>query len=173
MSRRKALVRREASGKVKRQPVSLPSPLEVVRLRDAALVGMRDRVWGTTLGRLFLTGKITAGQFAAGKHWARLAADYAEAVQAPRGMRTAALDPEGGTPPDPDSPKGQKQAAKAADAIADYDEAFVVLERYRWPIAAVVVAVCERGQVPVGWAELLDLRRGLSALIEAQLGQRR
>jgi hypothetical protein len=171
MSKRKAMARREASGKIRRPP-PLPSPIEVVRLRDAALAGMRDAVWGSTLGWLFLNGKIDAAQFAAGKHWVRLAADYAQAMQAPRAVKSAALEPMGGTPPDPDSEKGRRQAHREVLSVADYEAAFTVLKRCPGPVLMAVQVVCEQGMLPVGAVELLTLRAGLSALVETRMGQR-
>jgi len=163
MAKRKAMARREGSGKIRRPP-TLPSPIEVVRLRDAALMGLRDAVWGSSLGWLFLNGKINASEFAAGKHWLVLATNYASALQAPRQPGTAKLDAMGGTPPDPDSDAGQKQARREVSAIADYLEALAVLKRYPGTVLAEVQAVCEQGSVPGGIVELHRLRTGLTAL---------
>jgi len=171
MSRRKTLAQREASGRVKRNAPQLPSPIEVVRLRDAALMGLRDSIWGSTLCWLFLTGKIDGAMFAAGKHWLRLVADYDEACLAPREPGTVALDPEGGTPADPDSPRGRRQARRHVFAVEDYEQALAVLKRCPAGILAVVEAICEQGRLPEP-GELLALRIGLSALVETQMGQR-
>jgi hypothetical protein len=172
MAKRKAMARREANGKVRRPP-ALPSPIEVVRLRDAALAGLRDAVWGSSLGWLFLNGKINASEFAAGKHWLVLATNYANALQAPRPPGTAKLDAMGGTPPDPDSDAGQKQADREARAIGDYVEALIVLKRYPVAVLNAVQACCEQSCVPSGLIELKCLRMGLDALVECnRVGQR-
>jgi hypothetical protein len=173
MSRRKPMAAREPSGRIKRES-HLPSPAEVTRLRDAALNGMRDPVWGSMLGWLFLAGKINAVQFAAGKHWNELAADYARATLAPRHPRTANLDPKGGTPADPDSAQGRREARRQVLTVEDYEEALNVLKRLGGPVLAIVIDICEGGRVPGGVAELQHLKRGLSALagVEDRKGQR-
>lgn len=173
MAKRKALARRENSGKVRRPP-PLPSPIEVVRLRDAALAGMRDAVWGSALGWLFLCGKINASEFAAGRNWLALATRYAEALQAPRQPRTAILDAMGGTPPDPDSDVGLRVARRELMAIDDYLEALTVLQRYPAAVLTAVRSCCEQSSVPGGLMELKCLKIGLAALVECnRLGQRR
>ena len=43
------------------------APAELVRLRDAVARGLRDPMWGTELGRLFLEGKLTAEEYEAVK----------------------------------------------------------------------------------------------------------
>ena len=115
--------------------------------------------------------KIDGAQFAAGKYWVRLSANYARAQETPRSIRSAALEPEGGTPPDPDSYKGRKQAEQEAQAIEDYEAALAILKRAPRPILAAVVAVCEQGQAPIGLVQLQFLRRGLSALAGERNGQ--
>jgi hypothetical protein len=167
MSRRKPMAVREASGRVKRES-HLPSPAEVTRLRDAALAGMRDAVWGSMLGYLFLAGKINAIQFAAGKHWNELAADYARARLSPKQPRSANLDPKGGTPADPDSAQGRREARRQVLTVEDYEEALNVLKRLGAPVARAVFDICEGGRVPGGMAELQNLKRGLSALAGAE-----
>jgi hypothetical protein len=174
VTRRKVMANREASGRVKRDS-HLPSPAEVIRLRDAALAGMRDPVWGSMLGLLFLAGKINALQFAAGKRWNELAADYSRATLAPKQPRSANLDPKGGTPADPDSAQGRREARRQVLTLEDYQEALNVLKRLGGPVLAIVVDICEGGRVPGGFAELQHLKRGLSALAGAddrKMGQR-
>ena len=95
MPPRKHLAKREPNGKPQREP-SGPSPTEISRLRDAALAGMKDPIWGTQLGILHLSGKLTSSQLAAGKRWGELARDYSAAVGAPRAPRSAALEASGG-----------------------------------------------------------------------------
>ena len=79
MPPRKPLARREPNGRPRRHRDSGPSPTEISRLRDAALAGMKDPIWGTQLGILHLSGKLTNSQLAAGKRWAELARDYSTA----------------------------------------------------------------------------------------------
>lgn len=66
---------REPNGRLSRAAqkiVGADSVGEIKRLREAALSGMRDRLWGTQLGRLWLEGKITPQQFRAGRQWDEL-----------------------------------------------------------------------------------------------------
>ena len=94
MPPRKTLARREPNGQPKRslnRESAGPSPTEISRLRDAALAGMKDPIWGTQLGILHLSGKLTNSQLAAGKRWAELARDYSAAVGAPRAPRSGRL----------------------------------------------------------------------------------
>jgi hypothetical protein len=173
MPKRKAMARREASGKIRRPP-PLPSPLEVVRLRDAALAGMRDAVWGSALGWLFLCGKINASEFAAGRNWLMLATDYAQACQSPRPPGSAVLDAMGGTSPDPDSLAGLREARREALAVENYMEALLCLKRYPSAVLTAVQSCCEQSSVPGGLIELKCLKIGLGALVECdRLGRRR
>jgi len=163
MSRRKALVAREPNGRAKRTS-PLPPASEVSRLRDAALAGMRDPVWGTTLGYLYLSGKVTGSQFAAGKRWADLARDYSAASQSPKQPRSANLDPKGGEPPDPDSEQGRREARQHAHTLHQYIAGLGIINLAGAPARRAVEAVCEQGQVPAGHTQLEALGRGLSAL---------
>ena len=71
----RAAAEREPNGRLSRATkveIDARSPAEVKRLRDAAILGMRDPLWGTELGRLFLRNRITPQQFEAGKRWRSL-----------------------------------------------------------------------------------------------------
>ena len=97
MSRRKHLAVRKPSGRLRHDPHSqLLSPTEARRMFDDAAAGLCDPVWGTILGRLYRDGKITSSQFAAGKRWCELAADYSVAPLAIAAADTG-LDAIGGT----------------------------------------------------------------------------
>jgi len=160
MTRRKNLVHRQPNGQPRRT-AQLPPPSEVSRLRDAALAGMRDSVWGTSLGRLFLAGDITATQFSAGKRWAELSAKYSVACGGPKPARSAALDPDGGSPADPDSLQGRREARRARQTVESYLTASKVLKGMGAATEAAVRDVCDRDLHPVG---VIHLRGGLSAL---------
>ena len=160
MTRRKNLVHRQPNGQPRRS-AQLPPPAEVTRLRDAALAGMRDSVWGTSLGRLFLSGHITATQFSAGKRWAELSAKYSVACGGPKPARSAALDPDGGSPADPDSLQGRREARRHGLTVERYLAASKVLKGMGATSEAAVRDVCDRDLHPVG---LIHLRGGLSAL---------
>ena len=70
-------------------------------------------VWGTSLGRLFLAGQITATQFSAGKRFAELSAKYSVACGRPEPARSAKLDPDGGTLPIRIALQGLREAPQA------------------------------------------------------------
>ena len=94
MSRRKHLAVRKPCGRIARKAdPELLDPLRVRRLVDASVAGLRDSLWATTLGRLHLTGKLSASEVAAGVRWASLVADYDAACQSPRPPRSAKLEP--------------------------------------------------------------------------------
>jgi len=167
MTRRKSLASREPSGKVRRPPradPTLPSPTEVTRLRDAALAGMRDAVWSTPLGWLYLSGRLSGSQFAAGRRWADLARDYSAATQSPKAPRSANLDPAGGQPPDPDSPAGLREAQQHAHTLHQYISALAILNVSGTPARRAVEAICEQGQMPAGHHQLASLGVGLTVL---------
>ena len=175
MSRRKVLAHREPNGKPQRSRPApeLMSPTEARRLMDAARTGLKDPIWGTTLGYLHLAGKLTSTQFAAGKRWAEVAAEYSAACQGPRPPRTARLDPEGGTPPDPDSLQGAREAKGHTRALHRYIGALEVIRRTGEAPRRAVAATCERGSMPDGADSLNNLRRGLDALAAWWAGDRK
>jgi hypothetical protein len=167
MTRRKSLAHREPSGKVRRPAradPTLPSPTEVTRLRDAALAGMRDAVWSSPLGWLYLSGRLSGSQFAAGKKWATLARDYSAACQAPKTPRSANLEPGGGQPPDPDSERGRREAQQHAHTLHQYIAALATLNVSGTPARKAVEAICEQGQMPAGHHQLASLVVGLTVL---------
>ena len=97
MSRRKPLRARYPSGQIVPRS-GIASPIAIKRLTDAAVAGLRDASWGTMLGRIYLAGKISAGEYSAGRRWAALVAEYAVACQGPRPPKTVLLDAVGGRP---------------------------------------------------------------------------
>jgi hypothetical protein len=140
------------------------APTLVRRLVDVAAAGLRDPVWSSQLGRLHVTGKLDSSQFAAGKYWAQLVANYSVACQSPRAPQTVQLDATGGTPADPDSAAGIKEARRHERASAQFAEGRHVL-RLAGPTAErVVESVCIHDQAPAGFDEMNVLRSGLSAL---------
>lgn len=165
MSRRKILAIREPNGRIQREP-QLPPPSEVRRLRDAALAGMRDPMWGTELGRLYLVGKITAGMYAAGKQWGEMASKYSQALCSPApDPRAICLDRMGGSQIDPDSHEGRKEARRHERAVNSFIDAHAALKSIGKAIGVRVVrGVCERDEMPTGHEELLALSTGLITL---------
>ena len=139
-------------------------PTEVRRMVDAARLGLRDAVWASPLGLLHVSGKITATQFAAGRHWAALVEDYGKACQGPKPPRSAKLEQGSGASPDPDSAKGLREAKRHAKTVESYLAAQKILRLMGSPSERAVADVCEHSLYPVGTLQLAALRSGLSAL---------
>ena len=166
MTPRKHLAKREPNGKPQRERSgqSGPSPTEISRLRDAALAGMKDPIWGTQLGILHLSGKLTSSQLAAGKRWAELAADYSAAMQSPKPPRSVALEASAGSAVDPDSAKGAREARRHSQIVHGYLGALEALRRTGEAPRLAVRDVCEFNLFPVGSFQLAALRTGLQGL---------
>jgi hypothetical protein len=81
----------------------------------------------------------------------------------------------GGTPPDPDSEAGHRQARREVIAVEDYEQALALLKRFPPRVLTNVQACCEQGAMPAGFVELTFLQIGLSALGSRgpRMGQRR
>jgi hypothetical protein len=97
MSRRKHLADRKPCGRLRpAEPSHLLAPTQVRRMLDIAASEARDPLWATMLGRLYLSGKISATEFASGKRWSelyheRISADWLNARNA---LRLAGRDSE-------------------------------------------------------------------------------
>jgi hypothetical protein len=139
-------------------------PLQVKRLRDAALSGMRDPEWGSELGRLLLNRVITEAMYAAGKRWAEQAAKYQGVIGMFPVKSSSAEGGSWGHQPDPDSPRGQEIVKTDRDAMERYFEAESVLVNLGAGVRVTVRRVCEDGEVPGGYHEVLNLRIGLLGL---------
>lgn len=75
LGRKREQGEREPNGRLSRatkKQIEAKNPNEMKRLRDAAILGMRDPLWGSEIGRLFLRGRIDEVQFEAGKRWRNL-----------------------------------------------------------------------------------------------------
>jgi hypothetical protein len=123
MSRRKVLAHRNrASGRVIAPTDELLSPTEARRLIDQAAVGLKDATWSTMAGRLYLYGKLGASEYSAAKRWCALTSEYSTACQSPRQPQSLSLEIMGGTPADPDSDAGQREARRHERASAAFLE---------------------------------------------------
>jgi hypothetical protein len=166
-SKRKRLAIREPNGKPSRagREREYP-PAQVKRLREAALSGLRDPEWGTELGRLLLNGVITDAMYAAGKRWAELAARYKNVLGIFPIKSSSAEGGSWGHQPDPDSPRGQEIAKADRNSMEAYFEAEAALVMHMGPgVLPMVRSVCEEGQIPGGYYEVLNLRIGLLKLV--------
>jgi hypothetical protein len=145
------------------RPEGLISPLEVRRFWVKAAGHARVEAFGTPVGQLMLFGKLDEAQYSAARSWAKLAARYRLAVEAPRQPKSVGLERIPGS-------RSVGAAAAPGDAV---DKAVIdkfllarrVLLAQGWSVERTVSQVCEElGRAPVGYEELLRLRAGLSAL---------
>lgn len=106
-----------------RADASGPHPAELARMRDWITSQVRETpsAWLTPAGRDFISRRLHQTLYAEAVriHDARHA--MLDAIQARR-CRTAALDPSGGEPIDPDSDAGLAEAGRHLNAVAAWDE---------------------------------------------------
>jgi hypothetical protein len=155
-------LRRQVQDEIR--PPGLASVLEVRRYWARAARQARLEAFGTPVGQLLLFGKLDEAQYSAARTWARLAARYRLAIEAPRKPMSAGLERVGST--------SIGAAAAPGDAV---DRAVIdkflaarsVLLAQGWPVERTVSQCCEElGRAPVGHEELMRLREGLSALAQ-------
>jgi hypothetical protein len=144
------------------RPEGLISPLEIRRFWVNAAGHARLEAFGSPIGQLLLFGKLNEARYSAARSWAKLAARYRLAIEAPRTPRSAGLDRIGS--------RSLGAAAAPSDAV---DKAVIdkflaargVLLARGWSVERTVRECCEElGRLPAGYEELLRLREGLSAL---------
>jgi hypothetical protein len=144
------------------RPTGLISPLEIRRFWVKAAGSAQLEAFGTPVGQLLLSGKLDETQYSAARAWARLAARYRLAIEAPRGARSVSLERIGS------SSIGAAAAPGGAVDKAVIDKflaARSVLLAQGWPVERTVSQCCEElGRAPVGHEELMRLSEGLSAL---------
>ena len=142
------------------RPEGLISPLEVRRFWVKAAGHARLEAFGLPVGQLALSGKLEPAQYSAARSWAKLAARYRLAIEAPKPPRSADLERVGSV----------GAAASPGDAV---DKAVIdrflaargVLLARGWSVERTVRECCEElGRLPAGYEELMRLREGLSAL---------
>jgi hypothetical protein len=119
MGKRKNLATRKPGGALRDQP-QLPSPSETKRLFDLVLAGVRPPEFGTQLGRLMASGRITPAQFNAGNAWCVLVQAYAIACRGPKQPGSIEMDAAGGTASDVDSDIGIKEAGRDRRVVETY-----------------------------------------------------
>ena len=166
MSRRKPLAARGSTGRLLRaaRDTGLLSPAEARRLIDSAAAGLREPVFGTMIGRLYITGQLTSEQFSTGKRWAELVANYSIACRSPSPPRSLSLDAIRDVPIDPDTTTGAKEVTRHEKASAAYIEGRHALRLAGREAERVVDDVCARDCALAGFGELNALRAGLQAL---------
>ncbi len=142
-------------------------PSAIKRLTSAAVAGMHDPEWGTVIGRLYLEGKLTSREYAAGKRWAAVWAEYCIATgypsPDPRSLVIGA--PTRSEPPDPESHAGAAEARRAKRARKRFEEAHAVLLKCGMQAESATRKLCEGiGQTPTGNEQFLHAKRGLESL---------
>lgn len=163
MTRRKTMAQREPNGRVQR--VAEFSVSETRRLRNAAMVGLRDAVWGTELGRLHLTGRINTAQFAAGRKWAECATVYYQALNGPApDPKAIAYEIVKGEAIDPDSREGRKEARRHERAVASMIDARAAVKSTPGASERILRHICERNEMVVGHHEVMSLACALDSL---------
>jgi hypothetical protein len=131
---------------------------------DSAAADARNQMWGSSCGRMTLTGALTAREFSIAQRWAQLTASYSASCLSPKAPITAQFDAAGGMPPDPDSEQGRRIARADTRATADYIEGKCALQRAGADAERAVDDICVRDQAPAGFAQTTALRAGLTAL---------
>ena len=166
MSRRKNFAARTASGRLSRLKPATPllAPTQVRRLLDSAATEVRHAAFGTQLGRLYLSGQVSASEFAAGKRWAEIVANYSISCRSPRPPRTVSFDALGGSSTDPDSESGAREVKRHEQANRAWLEGRNALRLAGREAERVVDDVCARDCALAGFGELNALRAGLQAL---------
>jgi hypothetical protein len=172
MSRRKHLAARNPCGRLKPDP-RLMAPTQVRRLVDLAAEETRHQALGSMLGRIYLAGKISATEFAAGTHWRQVVANYSIALRSPPPPKTISFDAPGGSPTDPDTESGAQEVKLQNQANRAWIEGRNALRLAAGRAEEVVDAVCVRECAPCGYAEYTALRDGLQALSILWSGKRK
>ena len=127
---------------------------------------MRDPEWGTELGRLSLTGKITTDMHGAGRIWREQAHRYRNSIGI-FPVRSARLElVSQAMQPDPESREGQKLARRDANLAEIFFAAHARLTATGTLAGSVVRRVCEEDEPHCGELEYRALRRGLYALAQ-------
>lgn len=142
VGRKRKQGRRHASGDLVRE-VETP-PTAIRRLRDAALASMADARWGAEIGRLYLNGRITSEQYAAGCRWADLASRHSTAIGTRAGVTSSSdFNRSRGAPVDPDSEAGAFEAKRHLKDLERYQKALVVLARHGHEVRRAIAHLCE------------------------------
>lgn len=160
--------KREPNGKPKREKQQHePSPAEVKRLRLAALMGLRDAVWSSVLGYLYMSTKINEEQFHAGDRWIMLARRYHRVMKGPGEPRTAALLRVRAS----NSRMMESFSEQLSDETArkGYEDALVAVRSgARGPLRLqAIMRVCEHDLMPTGQEQLDDLKGAFDTLRNA------
>jgi len=171
LGRKREQGEREPNGRLSRatkKDLDTKSPNEVKRLRDAALLGMRDPMWGTEIGRLFLRSRIEARQFEAGKRWMNLVElwrkDQGETGLAPKsGLAALHVENRGRGMDRSEDPTAIERSRELSDTLHKARDA---LDSAGFLESRTVRDCCEQNMPIIGLSEIGWLRDGLDALAD-------
>lgn len=163
-------VPRTPSGQIKKATSGadgLYHPSAVKRIAEAAIHGIgQDPRWGTTIGRLYLEGKMTAVQFEAGKRWDELARRYHKAMGSPAPSPRSCSTEMVPRAVDADimTEEGCRLDERDALVVKTYDDAHHVLCVCGVLIEKAVRDAVEKEEWPANYTGLRALQAGLDAL---------
>jgi hypothetical protein len=115
---------------------------------------------------MMLEGSISAEQYLAAKQWDRRSRLYWPAICAPApDPQAARIGKARGTPPDPSSAAGKKQANRERNVVESFHEALAQVEILGPAYVRTIREICEgTGRFPEGYADLMRLRAALTRL---------
>lgn len=133
-------------------------------MRLAALMGMRDAVWGSVLGYLYMSAKLTEEQFHAGDRWTMLARKYHKVMQGPVDPRSVLLTRVRAA----NSKMMESFSTQITDGVAreGYEQAMVAVRSSTRGAARLkaLIRVCELDLLPIGQEQVDDVRGALDVL---------
>ena len=169
--------------KPKRNPVLIPprrhpngrsvaedggyAPSAIRRLADAAIQGMADPLWGTTIGQAYIQGRITSQELASGKAWDEAYRAYWKAINSPSpDPQSISIGDNGRSePPDPDSFAGVILCKKDRIAVSRFIRMRAELNSCGPLISTATQALCEAKTIrSCSYEELSRAKIGLRAL---------
>ena len=172
-----------AGRKQKRNPIVIPprrhpngrsvaedagyAPAAIRRLADAAIRGMADPLWGTTIGQAFIQGRINSQELAAGKAWDESYRGYLQAINSPSpDPKSISIGDNGRSePPDPDSFSGALLCKKDKIIVARFLKMQGALNSCGALISSSTRALCEAKDIrSCSYEDLARAKIGLGVL---------
>ena len=145
------------------------APAAIKRLADAAIAGMADSFWGTSLGMALLKKKISTKECATGKIWDETYRAYLRAIDCPAPDPKSLIigEPSRGQPPDPDSIAGVIISKKDIATVKRFLSMERALNDCGLLISSATRELCESKSVrSCSYEDLQRAKIGLAALSE-------
>ena len=145
------------------------APAAIKRLADAAVAGMADSFWGTSLGMALLKKQITTKECSTGKIWDETYRAYLRAIDcpAPDPKSVSIGEPSRGQPPDPDSFAGVVVSKKDIATVKRFLAMERALNNCGLLISSATRALCESKSVKsCSYEDLQRAKIGLAALAD-------